>query len=354
MDPNDLLADLMIAHGVRSQKHDDWVVFPDHDKRGYAKLFARGRVWQLDVGIEIYPGWLVLESFASTGVDGDEALRIAFGAFVQGAMHVMLSAFFVASVDEQVTREQWNIAGALRQVTLGSVVFSGVVPADLEVPWFSQFEATLKSSALSEGTHWLRLNYAQIEGQAMLHEAMLDNEPWSDMQEAMTHFTWPLVAKGFSSLRLFLVIQGGVGLAEVCDAICRKADDGDPVLEMVSMGATQRQAALLYSLVKLAFGRYLIDRLGVTPSNEILLCEPNGQHTRQTLANEPIFAEAAALAQSRRQLSKDQFALIAMRSIEVMAVNDALNGGSEVSGLTLPPPVISVIGGQRPFVARPD
>jgi len=353
MNPNDWLAEFMGAHGVRGEHHDDWVIFPDHGKRGYARLFPREPVWQLDIGIEIYPGWLVLESFAGTGEDADEALKDAFEAFARGVLHVMLSAFFSVNTGEQVTREQWDIAGTPRQVTIGSVVFRGPVPADFaEAAFFPQFEAALKSSSLSEGTHWLRLNYAQQDGRAVLHEAMLDNEPWPEMQEAMTRFVWPSVTSGFSSLRLFLVIQGGVGIAEACDAICRKAENGDPVLEMIAMGATRRQAAMLYSLVKLAFGRYVIDRLGVTPSDEFLLCELNGRQTRHALASEPIFIEATALAQSRRQLSEDQFAQIAARSIEVMGVNDKLCRGAKVAGLTLPPPVIFVFEEDPPSIFR--
>src|SRR6266478_3258120 len=58
MNPNDWLSGLMNAHGVRSEQHDEWIVFPDHGKRGYARLFQREHSCQLDIGIEIYPGWL--------------------------------------------------------------------------------------------------------------------------------------------------------------------------------------------------------------------------------------------------------------------------------------------------------
>jgi Family of unknown function (DUF6348) len=69
------------------------VVFPDHGKRGYARLFSRERTYQLDVGIEIFPGWTVLESFAGIGTDTEAALKDAFDAFLRGALHVMLAAF---------------------------------------------------------------------------------------------------------------------------------------------------------------------------------------------------------------------------------------------------------------------
>lgn len=337
INPNALLADLMSAHGVRSELHDDGVLFPDHGKRGYARLFEREQGGQLDVGIEIAPGWLLLESFAGIGGDRGEALGDAFRAFAQGALHVILSAFFAGGGDGQVTREQWIIAGTPRLVTLGNVMFRGRQQVD-PLAWFPQFEAALKASALPEGTHWLRLYLARQGSGAMTSEALLDNEIWPDMQQAMAHFAWP-AAGDFYSIRLFLVVQGGVGLAEACTVIGRNGDPG-AVEELVAMGATPRHATLLYSLVTLAFGRRLMTGLNVVFPDKFLLRTPGGRQELRLLAGEPLFREAAALAQSRRQLSRDQFAAIALQSPEVMAVNDALNNGSSEAGLMLSAPLI--------------
>jgi Family of unknown function (DUF6348) len=339
MNPNDWLSRIMEAHGVRSELHDESVVFPDHGKRGYARLFPRERTYQLDVGIEIFPGWTVLESFAGFGTDTDTdtALKDAFHAFARGTLHVILVAFFDHPSEEQVTCEEWDIAGAPRRMTLGNVVFRGATPVD-SIGWFPQFEAVLKSSALPNGTHWVRLYYAQIDNKAISCEALLDNEPWPELQEAMAHFAWP-AATEFYSARLFLTIQGGVGLAEACAAICRK-DNPDAIGEMVSLGATAREATLLYSFVTLAFGRELTGRLGVTTSGRFVFRRPDGQQIEQPLATEPLFMQAAALAHSRSQLSKDQFACIAMQSCEIRAVNKAMNSGSHAADLVLTAPMI--------------
>jgi hypothetical protein len=50
--------------------------------------------------------------------------------------------------------------------------------------------------------------------------------------------------------------------------------------------------------------------------------------------------QAAALAQSRGQLSKDQFSCIAMQSCEIAAVNKALHNGSRAADLVLTAPMI--------------
>ncbi len=253
--------------------------------------------------------------FAGIGADIDAALKDAF----------------------DVTCEQWNIAGTTRQMTLGNVVFRGNTPAD-PVPWFPQFETALKSLALPGGTHWVRLYYATWDSQTMIHEALLDNETWPELQEAMACFCWP-PTEHFCSARLFLVIQGGAGFAEACTAICRAGGHGS-IDEMITMGATPRQATLLYSFLTLAFGRKIIEGPGVNTSGDFLLCEPDGRRTGRTLASEPLFLQAATLAQSHSQLSKDQFISIAMQSSEVRAVNEALNNGSRAVDLVLSSPVI--------------
>lgn len=327
----------MEAHGVRCELQDAWVVFPDHDKRGYASLFPRERLYQLDVGIEIFPGWTVVESFAGIGDDADEALKDAFDAFMRGSLHVMLTAFFGFSKDEQVACMEWEIANTLRRVTLGNAIFRGTPPAGT-IDRFSQLEVLLKSSPLPKGTHWVRIYYAQIDNQALSCDALLDNEAWPELQEALTHFAWP-VAADFYSIRLFLCVQGGVGLAEACAAICVKGNT-DAISEMVSMGAKAKEATLLYSFVTLAFGRELIEPLGVTTSDRSILLQSDGQRTEHPLVSDPLYMQAAALAKARNQLTKEQFGCIAMQSPEVDAVNTALNNGSRAADLTLSEPLI--------------
>jgi hypothetical protein len=334
---NDWLSRTMEAHGVRCERRDDWVVFPDHGKRGQARLLPRERAYQLDIAIDIFPGWTLLESFAGVGTELDTALKDAFGAFARGTLHVLLTAFFGLASNEQVACEEWDIAGTTRQMTLGNVVFRGTAPPDA-VAWFPQFEAVLKSSALPKGAHWVRLYYGQWDNQAKYREALLDNEPWPELQESMAHFAWPS-AKEFYSARLFVTVQGGVGLAEACAAICRK-ESPDVIAEMVSLGATPREATRLYSFITLAFGREVIGGLGATTSDRFVLREPDGRQTEHPLASEPLFMQAVALAQSRSQLSKDQFKCIAMQSCEIASVNQALHNGSHAADLVLTAPII--------------
>jgi hypothetical protein len=71
MTPNEWLSQIIEAHGVRWERSDDWIVFPDHGKRGQARLYPRERAYQLDTAIEIFPGWTLLESFAGIGTDMD-------------------------------------------------------------------------------------------------------------------------------------------------------------------------------------------------------------------------------------------------------------------------------------------
>lgn len=340
MNPNAILADILRAHGVESEpEEDDWLVFPGRNMRGFARIFDRDHACQLDVGIELWPGWILIESCAGLGTDKEAEVKDAFFAFMRGSLHVLLEALFTPSHKHggQIRRERWTIGDTPRTVIMSNATFRGKVPA-APVLWFPEFEAALKASKLSEGTHWARIYYAQHSSKAMTHEALLDNETWPEMQEAMQHFSWPSQPE-FYSARVFLTVQGGVGLGEACDAIIRCATS-DAIDEMVSMGASPRRATLLYWLITLAFGRVVLDGLGAPTSDVFLLYEPDGTCTEHALSAEPLYVEALTLAQSRRQLAKDQFAAIAMQSAEVIAANKALNKGTQPKDLVPFPPAI--------------
>jgi hypothetical protein len=340
MNPNAILADILRAHGIESvPEDDDWLAFPDRNMRGFARVFDRDQTWQLDVVLEIWPGWALVESCAGVGASADEAVKDAFDSFMRGSLHVLLAAFFpdATGQDAQIRHETWTIGGTSRSAIIGRPAFRGKVP-DAPWAWLSQFETALSASSLSEGTHWIRLYYAQNANKPMSHEVLLDNETWPEMEEAMTHFSWPAQAN-FYSARVFLVVRGGVGIAEACDAIVRCAS-ADAIDEMIVMGASPRRATLLYSLITLAFGRLLLDGLGAPTSDVFLLYEPDGTCTERALSSEPIYTEALTIAKARRQLGSDQFAAIAMQSSEVNAANKAMNKGVQAKDLMPFPPAI--------------
>jgi alkylhydroperoxidase/carboxymuconolactone decarboxylase family protein YurZ len=84
--------------------------------------------------------------------------------------------------------------------------------------------------------------------------------------------------------------------------------------------------------------------MGLTLPNQFRLNRPDGACEEHPLADHPIYAEAHAVAQARRQLSKEQFKAITSQSAEVRAVNKALSAGSSVNDLVFAMPVVLLPG----------
>jgi hypothetical protein len=214
------LAELFRTHGVTCEAYGEWLVFPQKEMRAQARIFDPPvtETIQLDVRLELWPGWFLVESFAGLGQDRAASIANAFEAFALASLPVLLSAFLLPHPLVEVNREEWLINGRPRILTLGKLLQRG---ADADPLWFAEFEEIIKASALTEGTHWIRLYYAQHNRKPMSYEALLDNEPWPEIQRAMERFDW-WTGDGFHSTRLFLVVQGGVGVGQACSVISRR------------------------------------------------------------------------------------------------------------------------------------
>ena len=338
INPNAILATIFETHGVAGETQGEWVVFPETGIRACARIHdgPSETIIQLDIRMEIWPGWDLVESCAGIGEDRNAAIFNGFEAFMANTLHVLLAAFFFPDRDDLATCERWTINGTPRKVTISGATFRGNAPSGDAVAWFPEFEAALKAAPLSEGDHWIRLFYAQDGGAPMSCEALLDNQTWPEMERAMEGFAWT-PAEGYYSVRLFLVVQGGVGVGQACSVISRAADE---VAALEALGVGARRAALLYGFIVLAFGRPILESLGVAASDKFLLQGPDGERSEGLLMDEPIFVEALAVARSRNQLSREQLKAISMQSCEVDALNEALNAGHRPEDLKATPPVL--------------
>lgn len=349
---NETLAQLFESHGVEVRRDGDWLRLPkglktravvwDHDTEHTGVFMV-----QLDVVLELWTGRAIVESCAGFGESRKDALQSAFESFAQSALHPMLVAFL--HTDDEVVRDAWEIDGSFRAVTIGQVAVRGKPPGgtELDLDWFRTFEAKLKASKIPEGTHWVRLYYAQQDSEPLAKEILLDNEPWTWIQEALAGVTWPQ-GPNFLSLRVFVVIQGGL---DVSRAVARMIEmpgqtDAEIAPVLAEDGADPQQVQALLAYVPLAFGRAALQELPVKFSDTAIVHEQEGQSGVEIqLTDDPVFFNAQRLAYralERETLSQDQFLVVAMRSAEVHAVNEALTGGADAKDLVVSPPVITL------------
>ena len=154
---------------------------------------------------------------------------------------------------------------------------------------------------------------------------------------------WPRL-DGFLSLRIFLVLQGGVDVGRAVGVIAGNPEADDERLEelLIASGLTALDASRLILLIPIAFGGRLLDRLGVKLSTRCQIDDGNSRSTVDLLSS-GLFQRAQALAETALEegtLSRDEFLAIAGRDSAFKAVNNALHAGSDPKHLKLASTII--------------
>ncbi len=200
------------------------MTFPGRPYRARAAIVRQipndhGFTVQLDVSIQLRPAQMLVEPCAGIRETLEHAIRDAFQAFAANSFHVLLAALFDHPSD-QAHAEAWTIGAQERKVTLGNLGVRGTLPDGFAGSVFEPFCSLLKSSALTPGLHWIRRFNLDLKGKTQTCEALCDNQPWDDLAAATKQLAWPRGAD-FYSVRLFLIVQGGIGVGDAIEVFCR-------------------------------------------------------------------------------------------------------------------------------------
>lgn len=116
-------------------------------------------------------------------------------------------------------------------------------------------------------------------------------------------------------------------------------DDAAAVDHLVGSGISREIAEDVVHLTPVAFGRTIIDGMGLQLSNRYFYFRGDGSTAKSgELDKHSVFQEAASNATQFRDHSV--FKAIASSSPEVIAINQALNSGSQVADLFVGPVAI--------------
>jgi hypothetical protein len=206
-----LIATLLEGHGVVPRRSEGILAF----QGGWSlatEVFREEqhpngrRSAQLDVRLQLPDGRVLIESCAGIGDDSASVVKDAVENFMRGSLHVLLHAFWLSEPDEQVDIENWIIGENGFHAVMGGATGRGTQPSGgIPLGWFATFEDAVKSSRLSPTTHWIRVYYAQVQGQPMAVEVLFDNEPWVSVQQIIQNIEWPQTEE-FYSVRFFMVL----------------------------------------------------------------------------------------------------------------------------------------------------
>ena len=121
------------------------------------------------------------------------------------------------------------------------------------------------------------------------------------------------------------------------------AEDEEVIDALKGAGIPSRRAYELVLWVPMAFGRRVLEGPDLPLPETYLLVTPDfAAETRRFLRDEEVFVESRALIDRflSEGMTNDQFLVIAGRSSEFNAVNEALHAGSEISNLVVSESVV--------------
>lgn len=340
---HDTLIWLFKGHGIAAQAAGAWVTFPNHSGKIQGLIFDRKDVnplcsTQVDIRFSPWPGCLICESFSGFADSRDERIRESLSIFAENTFHVLLRAFFGVDCGDHISVFNINNNGAPRTVIDGNICVRSTGTADMKFDWIDGFHRLLASQPMSEGTHWARLYYAQMDGHAMTLELLLDNEPWTSALAVAGSLPWP-PNTGFCSYRMFVVIQGGLDIGRAVGILAQHGEAEDEQLEalLVAAGLSVIDAKRIILLAPIAFGSRILASLGIATST---VCTLDDGVTRKPLdlLESRIFKELSSIAANAQRdatFSREEFLAIAGRDASVNAVNKALHAGSNPRDLRL-------------------
>lgn len=333
------IGDLFMNHQIDCRVEENILVFKKEmisleiycfDKSSRSDL----SIIQLDVNIN-YGVNPIIESFAGLGKDLETASIDAFKNFTNNSFHTILSAFFTSRYDVEIEKYTSRINGKDFEVFSSNLGVRGENLENLSHDWLSQIEIEIKKLPLDEGVQWVRIYYAQQNYQTTVCEVLLNNEPCVPILQKVDDFDWHK-REGFYSLRVFMILKNGIDYKRVVKLIGNEQDYDKLFSGLERMGLSKLEIEKAYSFMPEAFGRKLIQDMGVKGdfSNQSGIINTSKEKFEVNLNDEKIFVQATKYAKEFTKNGwNDDLKSIAFMSAAFNTLNGALKDGVDIEGI---------------------
>ena len=209
MSPQEILANMLLAHDLPSIEYKDWLLVDEQLPAMRAETFdfkeyENGAGIRLDITLLLANKKTISESYLGIGKNKISAIQNAFQNFVANSFHVFLSAFWQITNDDQIGIEEWEIKGKKWKVYIGNFGCKG----DFNIPenLFKIIEEQIQEENLEEDLYWLRIYYANVNSREIMIETLKNNEVWTEMENKLKTVAWESSDK-FYSLRNFIILK---------------------------------------------------------------------------------------------------------------------------------------------------
>ncbi|HET6432026.1 DUF6348 family protein [Dyella sp.] len=195
---------LFQRHEVELEPDEDGWLLTDGDFpaiRAHWQAGEGGEPGRLDVDVVVAEDRCIEDSFAGTDA------RAALDAFEQSSFHLLLAACWYLTDDRRMRIAAWDIGVRTWDVFVGPLVTrpSAAAPQPMPADAALALQQAVGQLSLSPQLHWIHLLHRRGADGAVLHEALLDGEPWPAASEVIAATGWPELAPGTTARQLVLL-----------------------------------------------------------------------------------------------------------------------------------------------------
>ena len=217
IDVNQQLVEVLGQYDVSLEPIEEYLysngMYPGITARAFEmEDFGESVVVQLDITM-LFPDGHFVESFVAQDVTHEEALAVAFQQFEVNVLHTFITAFWEQGkkVENGVGTDVWEINGSRWQVVVSNFGYRGAEEFDDIIEdvnsMYDVIESHIKTLPLTESVYAVRTVYTNTSEGEKVPEAYINNEPFSELEEAVSKLKWKEVNSFYSVRNLVLLMK---------------------------------------------------------------------------------------------------------------------------------------------------
>jgi len=212
---NERLLEILGEFDLTFKEMEDYY-FVDNQFPGIAgRVFEMERyddlvIVQLDVHI-LLPEQSIIESFIGQASTIEEGIAEALEQFEVNVLHLLISAFWenAKQVENGVGFEEWHINGHRWQAVIGNYGYKGSAPIEEIVldEMFETIKEEIHALPLEKDIYAIRSVYTNVGDGRKVTEALLNNEEFFTLEQAISKLPWKEVEDYYSVRNLIIVMK---------------------------------------------------------------------------------------------------------------------------------------------------
>jgi len=214
-DINEQLLEIFGQYNLQFEKIEDFYFSNNQFPGITGQVFEMERyeesvVVQVDIHI-LLPEQTIIESFVGHALSVEEAMAEALEQFQVNVLHVLISAFWeeAKQVENGVGLEQWYINGHRWQAIVGNYGYRGTAEINDVVldELFETIKEEIHALPLEKDIYAIRSVYTNVGDGRKVVEALLNNEEFPSLENAILNLPWKILDEDYSIRNLIIVMK---------------------------------------------------------------------------------------------------------------------------------------------------